>query len=205
MLRTPPACAPSRSDSSPAIVVSRGVRCGIVSTPVKRSIATEAMIPLIRARARGLSLTSRNCARPDSRTARAVSISASGLAPSGGSTCTESANSPSRRSRDSWVSPVAGSNGATCSRSWRRKEPGGRPGAVVGAVRGEAEWLQARRRILGLHACERLAPGVEGEERDDGQRRDRADCTDGRLQLVEVVERLDHEEVDPASLENLRL
>ena len=37
------------------------------------------MIPLIRARARGLSLTSRNCARPESRTARAVSISASGI------------------------------------------------------------------------------------------------------------------------------
>ncbi len=117
------------------IVVSRGVRCGIVSTPVKRSIATEAMIPLIRARARGLSLTSRNCARPESRTARAVSISASGLAPSGGSTCTEIANSPSRRSRSSRVSPVAGSNGATCLRSRTRKEPAGlRPASTASRI-----------------------------------------------------------------------
>ena len=76
MLRTPSACAPSSTDSSPAIVVSRGVRCGIVSTPVSRSIATHAMIPLIRARARGLSFTSTSCAFPDSRTARAVASSA---------------------------------------------------------------------------------------------------------------------------------
>src|SRR5436853_62325 len=32
--------------------MSRGVRCGIVSTPVNRSMATDAMIPLIRARLR---------------------------------------------------------------------------------------------------------------------------------------------------------
>ena len=75
--------------------MSRGVRCGIVSTPVNRSIATDAMIPLIRARARGLSFTSTNCALPESRTARAVASSASGFAPSGGSSCTETTNVPS--------------------------------------------------------------------------------------------------------------
>src|SRR6266849_2699681 len=69
MFRTPSACAPSSIDSRPAIVMSRGVRCGIVSTPVKRSIATDAMIPLMRARARGLSFTSTNCALFEWRTA----------------------------------------------------------------------------------------------------------------------------------------
>ena len=42
------------------------VRCGIVSIPHARSIATDAITPLIRARARGLSLTSTKCALPDS-------------------------------------------------------------------------------------------------------------------------------------------
>ena len=62
----PSACEPSSSDSSPAIVESRGVRCGITSIPASRWIATDAIIPLIRARARGLSFTSTTCARPDS-------------------------------------------------------------------------------------------------------------------------------------------
>src|SRR4026209_3042254 len=58
MLWTPSAWAPSRRDSSPATDMSRVVRCGIVSIPQARSIATEAMTPLMRGRARGLSLAS---------------------------------------------------------------------------------------------------------------------------------------------------
>ena len=66
--------------------MSRVVRCGIVSIPHARSIATEAMTPLIRARARGLSLTSTKCALPDSaahgppRRARRCSRRAAGRA-----------------------------------------------------------------------------------------------------------------------------
>ncbi len=106
--------------------MSRGVRCGIVSTPVNRSIATDAMIPLIRARARGLSFTSTNCATPDSSTARAVASSASGFAPSGGSSCTETTNSPSRSIRASRVSDSGAAGGRACARSRTRIEPDGR-------------------------------------------------------------------------------
>ena len=42
-------------------------------------------------------------------------------------------------------------------------------------------------------------------ERDDRQRRDRADRRDRGLEIDEVVERLDHEEIDAAALEDLRL
>src|SRR5438046_1223248 len=170
MFRTPSACAPSRIDSSPVSVMSRGVRCGIVSTPVKRSIATEAMTPLMRARARGLSLTSTNCALFVSRTARAVSINASGFAPSGGSSWTETTNVPSPRRRSSSVLPP-----------------------VVDA-------RDARR-----DAGDRLAFGVEGHQGDDGQARHATDRRDRALEIVEVEERLHHEEVGAAALEDLRL
>ena len=48
----------------------------MVSIPQKRSIATEAITPLMRARARGLSLMSTKCALPDSLIVRAASSSA---------------------------------------------------------------------------------------------------------------------------------
>ena len=50
-LRSPAACAPSRIDSRPMTELSRGVRCGIVSMPTSRSIAADAIIGFIRARA----------------------------------------------------------------------------------------------------------------------------------------------------------
>ena len=56
--RTPSAWAPSNCDSSPMIEVSRGVTCGMVSSPQSRSIATAAMSAFARARAIGLSLMS---------------------------------------------------------------------------------------------------------------------------------------------------
>ena len=66
--------------------------------PVSRSIATDAIIPLIRARALGLSFTSTNCALPESRTARDVGSSPR-FAPSGGSSSTVTTHSPSSSSR----------------------------------------------------------------------------------------------------------
>ena len=54
----PSAWAPSRTDSSPITVVSRGVRCGIVSIPTVRSIAAETISGFIPTRAVALSLTS---------------------------------------------------------------------------------------------------------------------------------------------------
>src|ERR1051325_8191867 len=46
---------------------------------------------------------------------------------------------------------------------------------------------------------------VEREQRDDGQRGDLADALDRVDQLLEVVERLDHEEVGAPALEHRRL
>jgi hypothetical protein len=48
------------------IVVSRGVTCGIVSSPTACSIATADISALIRARANGLSLMSTKPTSPDS-------------------------------------------------------------------------------------------------------------------------------------------
>src|SRR5437763_111963 len=151
MLRTPSACAPSRMDSRPVSVMSRGVRCGIVSTPVKRSIATEAMMPLIRARARGLSLTSTNCALFVSRAERA--------------------------------------------------QRGCGAGAVIRAERGEVERAQPLARDARRDAGDRLAFGVEGHQGDDGQARHAANRRDCAFEIVEVEERLHHEEVGAATLE----
>ena len=124
MLRTPSAWAPSSSDSSPEIVVSRGVWCGIVSSPTVRSIATALMIPLIRARARGLSLMSTNWAAPVSLSACATSSIPAFEPPSGGSSCTETTHSPSRSIRASVVSAGASSTWIAVSRS--RKTSGAR-------------------------------------------------------------------------------
>jgi hypothetical protein len=96
-------------------------------------------------------------------------------------------------------------HGSVAAHLGQRGERGGGPGAVVRAVRGEAERTQPRRRVLRLHAGERLSTGVEGEQCDERECRDGADRGDRRLQLVEVVERLEHEQVDPASLEHPRL
>src|SRR5947209_20282681 len=70
MLRRPSACAPKSIDSRPITVVSRVVRCGMVSIPQARSIAAEAMSALIPARAPALSFRSTKPTRPESFSAR---------------------------------------------------------------------------------------------------------------------------------------
>ena len=80
---------------------------------------------------------------------------------------------------------------------------------------GPAPWFvpiaatssSARRRaaVVGADPARHLRLVVEGQERDDRQRRDRRDRLDGDDELVEVEERLDHEEVDAPSFEYLRL
>ena len=64
---------------------------------------------------------------------------------------------------------------------------------------------RAARRIAGRDAGERLGVLVEGELGDDRQRRDGPHRGHGRLELLEVEERLDHEQVDAAPLEEPRL
>ena len=80
-----------------------------------------------------------------------------------------------------------------------------RAGAVVRARRGDIELDEPLRRGLGRDAAERLAVGVEGHQRDDWERRDAAHGLDRGDELVEVEERLEHEQVDAAALEDLRL
>jgi hypothetical protein len=60
-------------------------------------------------------------------------------------------------------------------------------------------------RLLGRDAAERLAVRVEGHQGDDRQRRHRAHRRDRGDELVQVEERLQHEQVDAATLEHLRL
>src|SRR5207302_11207259 len=63
--------------------------------------------------------------------------------------------------------------------------------------------------LLARRACgdarDRLALSIEGHERDDGQARHDAYRRDRALEIFEIEERLDHEEIDPATLEDLRL
>jgi len=59
--------------------------------------------------------------------------------------------------------------------------------------------------FLGRDAADRLRVLVEGHERDDRQPGHAAHCLDGGEQLLEVVERLDHEQIDAATFEQLRL
>ena len=93
------------------------------------------MIPLIRARARGLSFTSTNCALPDSRTARAVASSDSGFAPSGGSSCTETTNSPSSSSRCSCVGSLGRRHAAPRLALAEEQRAGGLDGSSSTAAR----------------------------------------------------------------------
>ena len=94
--------------------------------------------------------------------------------------------------------PVAGH---LLERRQRRLEPC----AVVRAHRRHVELAEALGRRRGLHSAERLRVLVEGHQRDDRQRRHAAHGPDCELELVQVVERLDHEQVDAASGEHGRL
>src|SRR6266511_3435980 len=276
MLRTPSACAPRRSDSSPAIVESRGVWCGIVSSPTNRSIATAVMIPLMRARARGLSLMSTKCAAPASLSAWATSSTPAFEPPSGGSSWTDTTHSPSRSIRVSSVSrggcsAIRGSSRSVKTSAARgsrasstapriaaisagvvprpppmilaprlracaansakysgeaaghareadvrkrgerqpvaahlldRAECGLQAGAVVGPNRGDVELAEPLGRLARRDARERLRVALEREQCDDREARDAPHGLDGDRELVEVEEGLDHEQVDPATLED---
>ena len=86
-----------------------------------------------------------------------------------------------------------------------RTERGVWPCAVVCADRGDVLVSESCGRLLGADAAERERVLVEGQERDHGQRRHRADGGDGGQQPLHVEERLDGEEIDSAPLEQLRL
>ena len=73
---------------------------------------------------------------------------------------------------------------------------------MIRADRGDVEAGQTLRRLVGSHAGERFRSLVEGEQRDDRQPRHAAHRLDGVHRLVEVVERLDHEQVGAAALQH---
>ena len=79
------------------------------------------------------------------------------------------------------------------------------PGPVVRADRGDVEVGQARCRFSRGDSGERLGALVERQQRDDRETRDAADGLDRVDDLLEVVERLDHEHVDAAPVQNCSL
>ena len=87
----------------------------------------------------------------------------------------------------------------------QRPQRGGGAGAVIRADRGDSEPLEALRGCGGGNAAERAPVGVEGHQRHDRQARDGAHGRDRRHQLLEVVERLQHDHVGSAPLEDRRL
>ena len=86
-----------------------------------------------------------------------------------------------------------------------RAERDGRAGPVVRPDRRDAERRKPSGGGRGVDAAGDLSLVVEGEEGDDRQRRDGAHGLHGDDELVQVEEGLDHEKVDPASLEHARL
>ena len=86
-----------------------------------------------------------------------------------------------------------------------RAERGLEAGSVIRPDRGDLEPGQCARGLLGGDTAERVCVLVEREERDDGERGDPAHRRDRAEELVELEERLDHEEVDAAALQQLRL
>ena len=86
-------------------------------------------------------------------------------------------------------------------RAQRRLEPE----PVIRTDRGDIEVRQRGGRLFCGHAPERLRVLVEGQEAHDREPGDAPNRTDRGEELVELVERLDHEEVDAAALEELRL
>ena len=78
-------------------------------------------------------------------------------------------------------------------------------GAVVRAHGGDAHLGESLARVPRRHAAEGLRLVVERHQRDDRQTRHAADGLDRGFELVEVVERLDHEQVRAAAFEDRRL
>ena len=83
-----------------------------------------------------------------------------------------------------------------------RPQGGLQADAVVRSDRGDVEVGERARCVLRRNAAERLRVLVERQQADDRQRGDRAHRPDRREQLVQLVERLDHEEVDAAALQD---
>ncbi len=77
--------------------------------------------------------------------------------------------------------------------------------AVIRPDRRDIEIGQPLGRLARGHACEGFGALVEGHQRDDRKARDGAGALDRVHQLVEVVERLDHEQVRSSALEHLGL
>ena len=113
----PTACAPSSIDSMPRTLASRGVTCRIVSTPTCCSISADAISAFMRARASGLSFTSKRWTWPEAARVRAEAIMRSTLPPLGGSSSTETTNSPLRSLASSSVSTASASARIGSSRS----------------------------------------------------------------------------------------
>jgi hypothetical protein len=77
--------------------------------------------------------------------------------------------------------------------------------AVVRAESGNRKLGQTLRGLRGRHACERLRVLVEGHQGHDRQAGDAPNRLDGVDELLEVVERLDHEQVGAAALQHAGL
>ena len=78
-------------------------------------------------------------------------------------------------------------------------------GAVVVPDRRHVELRQPHRSVGRADAARRLGVLVEREQRHDRKRRDTPDGFHSGCELVEVEERLEHEEVDAAAFEDVRL
>ena len=76
---------------------------------------------------------------------------------------------------------------------------------MIGPDRGDVELGEALRHVLRPDPAGDLGLVVEGEQRDDREGRDGAHGLDRDDELVEVEERLDHEQIDAAALEHRRL
>ena len=112
--------------------------------------------------------------------------------------------------------PAAGKGGEPDVRECGKRKPGvakpgecservARAGPVIRADRGDVERGESCGGLATAETPGELCLLVEGEQCHDRQCRDAADCLDRDDEVVDVEERLDHEEVDPATLEDLRL
>ena len=99
----------------------------------------------------------------------------------------------------------AASGQAGVAHAAERPERDRRARAVVRAGRGDAERDEPLRSRGRIDPARDLRLVVERQEGDDRQRRHGAHRLDRDDELVEVEERLDHEQVDAAALEHARL
>ena len=95
--------------------------------------------------------------------------------------------------------------GAAVAHRLERGERGVEAGSVVGADGGELVIGESRHHVGRRHAAEGLRVLVEGQHRDDRQAGNALDGLDRGRQLVELEERLDHEEVDASPVQQSRL